>query len=112
MTTKTYNRVRYVTQIFLPALATFLVTVGEAWGLEIGTQIGTTIAAIVTLLSGLLGACSAIYDKEGGKNDNGDFDADNTDDLLRFVRVSNMAGEAYDEQEDGSRQGSYAFDEA
>lgn len=103
MSTKMYNRLRYVTQIFLPALATFLITVGGAWGLEIGVSVGTTISAIVTLLSGVLGASSAIYDKEGGKCDGegmGDIYSDYSDNLYNFVHVSNRTDREEVQQEE------------
>ena len=102
MSTKTYNRIRYITQIVLPALATFFITIGGAWGLDISENIGTTIAAIVTLMSGILGASSAIYDKEGGKygKDLGNFDSDCTDDMFRGVHISNCQGRKEYEQEE------------
>lgn len=98
MSTKTFHRVRYFTQIVLPALATFLITVCGVWGSDIGVNIGTTISAVVTLLSGVLGASSAIYDKERGyedaSEDMGISDTCDTDYLLRYVRVSNRSGRA------------------
>lgn len=95
MSTKTYNRLRYITQIVLPAVATFLVTVGGEWNSETTISIATTVSAIVTLLSGILGASSAIYDKEGGKKNYaeavGNIDSGNTDCLLDTVHVSNRS---------------------
>lgn len=91
MTTKTYNRLRYFTQIVLPAAATFIVAVCEIWNISGGEQVAGTITAIVTLLSGILGVSSAIYDKEGGKYD-GDCDDITADNLHEYVHVSNMEG--------------------
>lgn len=92
MSTKTYNRLRYITQIFLPALATFLVTIGSEWDVEFVTSAATTISALVTLLSGLLGASSAVYDKEGGKKNGkslGVTDPCDTDNMFGSVHISN-----------------------
>lgn len=94
MSTKTYNRLRYITQIVLPAVATFMVTIGGAWNSEVVISIATTISAVVTLLSGILGASSAIYDKEGGKENGenmGIINSCGTDDLFRYVHVSDCS---------------------
>lgn len=96
MSTKTFHSLRYFTQIVLPALATFMITVCGVWGFDLGVNIGTTIAAIVTLLSGIMGASSAIYDKERGYEDDaedmGVTDSCDSDDLFRHVHVSNRSG--------------------
>lgn len=103
MSTKMFHSIRYFTQIVLPALATFLITVGGAWGFEIGVQVGTTIAAVITLFSGIMGASSAIYDKERGYNDDRDIDSDDAcdfSDLHRYVHVSCMARTERSEEEE------------
>lgn len=95
MSTKTYNSFRYFTQIVLPALATFLTTVCGVWNMQLGVNIGLTISAIIALFSGILGASSAIYDKEGGKDDEGHSGDIDTDNLHKYVHVSHRAsGEA------------------
>lgn len=99
MSTKTYNRLRYITQIVLPALATFLITVCGVWDIDYGERIGTTISAIVTLLSGILGASSAIYDKEGGKKD-ANSDGDTPDILHKRMYFPSMASTDIGDEEE------------
>ena len=99
MTTKTYNRLRYFTQIVLPAVAAFIVTVCEVWNISGGDKVAGTIAAVVTLLSGILGISSAIYDKEGGKYD-GDCDFSVADNLRKYVHISNMASTECSEEKE------------
>ena len=69
MNNETYNTLKAVIQIVLPALATFLIAMAKVWGIDILNDIGASITAIVTLGSGLLGASSAIYDKEKGEGE-------------------------------------------
>ena len=71
LSNETYNTLKAVIQIVLPALATFLIAMAKVWGIDILNDIGASITAIVTLGSGLLGASSAIYDKEKGEGENG-----------------------------------------
>ena len=71
LSNETYNTLTAVIQIALPALATFLIAMAKVWGIDILNDIGASITAIVTLGSGLLGASSAIYDKEKGDAENG-----------------------------------------
>lgn len=74
MTNETYNTIKAVVQIVLPALATFLIAMAKVWDIDILNNVGASITAIVTLGSGLLGASSAIYDKEKGEGENGNID--------------------------------------
>lgn len=94
MSTKTFHSLRYFVQIVLPAVAVFLTTIGGTWNIEVSVQIGTTISAVITLLSGVLGASSAIYDKERGYEygeDLGVGDTDCTYDMFSNVHISNRS---------------------
>lgn len=71
MSNKTYNTLRCIVQIILPALATFLIAMSETWGIDILNNVGASITAVITLMSGILGASSAVYDKEKGDAANG-----------------------------------------
>lgn len=61
---KTYDIIKHVTQIALPAVGTFYATIAKIWGLPYGAEISATIAAAVVMLSAFLGVSSAVYKKE------------------------------------------------
>ena len=58
LTNKTYDRLKFVTLIALPALATFYLTVAQIWHLPSATEVAATITAIDTFLGALLGLSS------------------------------------------------------
>ncbi len=62
---KTYNFVKKLTQIILPAFGTFYVTLGHIWGLPYGDQVAGTILALCTFLGICLGISSAQYTASG-----------------------------------------------
>ena len=64
MTNKTYDVLKFVAMVVLPALATFYLTISYIWVLPYGEQITATITAIDTLLGALLGLSSKQYDKD------------------------------------------------
>lgn len=59
MDNKTYDILKKVALIFLPALATLWLTIGKIWGLPYTTEIGATITAVAVSL----GACLEISSK-------------------------------------------------
>lgn len=61
LTNKTYDRLKFVTLIALPALATFYLTVAQIWHLPSATEVAATITAIDTFLGALLGLSSKNY---------------------------------------------------
>lgn len=60
---KTYNILKYIAQIVLPALATLYFALAGIWGFPYGEQIVGTITAIDTCLGVLLGISTAQYNK-------------------------------------------------
>lgn len=64
MKNKTYDRLKWIAQIVLPAIATFYVTVASLWNLPFPEEISGTIMAIDTLLGAILMISSANYKKE------------------------------------------------
>ena len=58
---ETYDFLKYVAQIVLPALATLYFALATIWGLPFGTQIEGTIVAIDTFLGVLLGISTNNY---------------------------------------------------
>lgn len=64
MKNKTYDILKWIAQIVLPAIATFYVTVASLWNLPFPEEISGTIMAIDTLLGAILMISSANYKKE------------------------------------------------
>jgi hypothetical protein len=63
MNNKTYDILKYIAQIVLPALATLYFALAGIWGFPYGEEIVGTITAIDTFLGVLLGISSASYNK-------------------------------------------------
>lgn len=61
MTNQTYDFLKWVALIALPAVVTFVAAVGEIWGLPYTTQIAATIAAADALLGACLQVSSSNY---------------------------------------------------
>lgn len=59
LSNETYDILKKVALIFLPALATLWLTVGKIWGLPYTTEIGATVTAV----SVFLGACLEVSSK-------------------------------------------------
>ena len=102
MSTKTFHSLRYFTQIILPAIATFITTICGVWDCQFGVNLGLSISAVIALLSGILGASSAIYDKEGGYDD-GNIKHSDSGDLHSYVHIScrSTAEEGSEEEQRG-----------
>jgi hypothetical protein len=64
---KTYDILKYIAQIVLPALGTLYFALASIWGLPYGEQIVGTITAIDAFLGALLGISTAMYNKEDNK---------------------------------------------
>lgn len=62
---KTYDRLKWIAQYFLPALGTLWIAVAKIWGLPYGAEIGGTIAAIDLFLGTVLGISSNNYKGDG-----------------------------------------------
>ena len=70
---KVYNVLKWIALIFLPALSTLVIALGDIWGLPYKEQVSLTIAALDTFLGALLAISSFTYKGEGtmeiGEND-------------------------------------------
>ena len=67
MSNKTYDVLKWVATVVLPALATLTLTIGQIWNLSTWTvPIGATIAAVATFLGAILGISSIAYNKAKG----------------------------------------------
>jgi len=60
---KTYDVLKFIAQILLPALGTLYFALASIWGLPYGEQIVGTITAIDTFLGAILGISSKNYYK-------------------------------------------------
>lgn len=63
MSNRTYDILKWIAQIVLPALGTLYFALSEIWGLPYGAQIVGTITAVDAFLGALLGISTAQYKK-------------------------------------------------
>lgn len=64
MSNETYDIMKWVAQIALPAVGTLYFALAKIWGLPYGTEIVGTITAVDTFLGALLGISTKNYNKE------------------------------------------------
>ena len=64
MSDKTYDILKWIAQILLPAVGTLYFALAGIWGFPYGEQIVGTITAIDTFLGVCLGISSSQYRKE------------------------------------------------
>ena len=64
MSDKTYDILKFVAQILLPALGTFYFALAQIWNLPLAEEIVGTITAVDALLGAVLGISTAQYNKE------------------------------------------------
>lgn len=64
MKDKTYDILKFIAQIFLPALGTLYFALASIWGLPYGEQIVGTITAIDTFLGAVLKISTNQYNKD------------------------------------------------
>lgn len=60
---KTYDVLKWIALICIPAIATFYVALAPVWGFPFAEEIAKTANAICTLLGALLGISTAQYYK-------------------------------------------------
>mgnify|MGYP002523996277 FL=1 len=61
---KTYDIIKWVAQILLPAIGTLYFALAQIWGLPYSEEIVGTITAIDAFLGALLGISTVLYNKE------------------------------------------------
>lgn len=64
MTNKTYDALKYVALIIIPALATFVNAIGIVWGVPHTNDVTMTITAFGVFLGATLGISSANHEPE------------------------------------------------
>jgi len=62
---KTYNRLKWIAQYLLPALAALWLGLAKVWNLPLGSEIGATISLIDVFLGAVLGISSKNYQGDG-----------------------------------------------
>lgn len=70
MSNKTYDILKWIGTVVLPAVTTLWLTIGHIWSLPYTDAIGATLAAITTFAAALLGISSVKYQlelKKGGE---------------------------------------------
>lgn len=63
---KTYDILKFIAQIILPALGTLYFALAQIWGLPLGEEIVGTITAFDAFLGAVLGISTAQYNRENG----------------------------------------------
>lgn len=64
---KTYDVLKWIAQILLPAIGTLYFALAGIWGFPYGEQIVGTITAIDAFLGAILGISTKMYNKEVNK---------------------------------------------
>ena len=64
LSNKTYDILKWVAQLLLPALGTLYFALAGIWGFPYGEQVVGTITAIDTFLGVILGISTAQYNKD------------------------------------------------
>lgn len=64
---KTYDTLKTICLVILPALATFYGSLGKIWEFPRTEQVVLTITALDTFLGACLGVSSINYKKDGGE---------------------------------------------
>ncbi len=67
MSNRTYDLLKWIAQLLLPALGTLYFALAGIWGFPYGEEIVGTITAIDTFLGVILGISTAQYKKTGGQ---------------------------------------------
>lgn len=62
----TYDRLKWLALVFIPALEFLILTLGDIWGFAHYIEIGQTIAALGVFLAALLGVSNKSYYKRIG----------------------------------------------
>lgn len=69
MKNKTYDTLKFVAQILLPAVATLWVAISTIWNLPLGKEIEGTITAVIVFIDTVLGLTLAKASSDYHKGD-------------------------------------------
>ena len=94
LSSKTYDRLKQLAQIGLPALGTLYFALSQIWGLPNGDKVVGTIVAIDAFLGIVLGYSSKSYNKSQSKYD-GTIEVEQTNEGLKRFSL-NLNGDPND----------------
>ena len=83
---KTYDRVKWFAQYFVPALTTLWLALGKIWSFPYTVEIGATLSALDIFLGALLGISKSNYQGDGSM-------VVNTEDPTKDVYTLNFNGD-------------------
>ncbi len=63
LSNKTYNILKWIALVFLPAAGTLYGTLSDIWGIPYGIEVVQTVLAVDTFLGVILGISSIKYNK-------------------------------------------------
>lgn len=66
MSNRTYDILKWIAQILLPAIGTLYFAIAQIWGLPYSEQIVGTITALDAFLGAVLGVSTKAYKEEQG----------------------------------------------
>lgn len=64
MNNKTYDILKYIAQIVIPAIGVLWFTIAQIWNIPYGQEILGTITAADCFLGAILGISTAVYNKK------------------------------------------------
>lgn len=92
MTNQTYDKLKDFVTIWLPAFATFYLTISAIWGLPLGEAIAGTITAVATLLGAMM------------KKSTNNYRAEKVQDNFNSESLEEMMGEDYEDQDEATEE--------
>ena len=92
MTNQTYDKLKDFVTIWLPAFATFYLTISAIWGLPLGEAIAGTITAVATLLGAMM------------KKSTNNYRAEKVQDNFNSESLEEMMGEDYEDQDEAAEE--------
>ena len=84
---RTYDRLKHLTQIGLPALGTLYFALSQIWGLPRGEEVVGTIVALDAFLGVLLGYSTQVYKKSEDRYD-GSIDIQEQEDGVKLFALN------------------------
>lgn len=87
---RTYDILKWIALVCLPALQVFWLTIGKIWDLSYTVEIGATIGAVALLLGTLLGVSTVNYRAEKTQDN---FNAETFEEMVESYEDQNDTAE-------------------
>lgn len=68
MSNKTFNLIRLLCELGLPALGTLYLTISGIWGLPFGDEVSQTVIALTTCLGVFINIVRKVYENDNGED--------------------------------------------